>query len=103
MMKKFLLIVCGSFVGTTLALLVFMLMSIVFSIAMMSIGGSMGKASASVQKNSILHLKLEGEIAVDVLPGMLLHIAFETLDALGQGAQERGFLLADDFADEFFL
>lgn len=63
MMKKFLLIVCGSFVGTTLALLVFMLMSIVFSIAMMSIGSSMGKASATVQKNSILHLKLEGEIA----------------------------------------
>ena len=63
MMKKFLLIVCGSFVGTTLALVVFMLMSIVFSIAMMSMGDSMGKASASVQKNSILHLKLEGEIA----------------------------------------
>ncbi len=63
MMKKFLLIVCGSFVGTTLALLVFMLMSIVFSIAMMSMGDSMGKSTASVQKNSILHLKLEGEIA----------------------------------------
>ena len=63
MMKKFLLIVCGSFVGTTLALVVFMLMSIVFSIAMMSMGDSMGKTSASVQKNSILHLKLEGEIA----------------------------------------
>lgn len=63
MMKKFLLIVCGSFVGTTLALMVFMLMSIVFSIAMMSIGDSMGKSTASVQKNSILHLKLDGEIA----------------------------------------
>ena len=63
MMKKFLLIVCGSFVGTTLALVVFMLMSIVFSIMLMSIGDSMGKTSASVQKSSILHLKLTGEIA----------------------------------------
>lgn len=63
MMKKFLLIVCGSFVGTTLALLVFMLMSIVFSIAMMSIGSSMSKSTTAVQKNSILHLKLEGEIS----------------------------------------
>lgn len=63
MMKKFLLIVCGSFVGTTLALFVFMLMSIVMSIAIMSVGSSMGKATTSVQKNSILHLKLTGEIA----------------------------------------
>lgn len=62
MMKKFLLIVCGSFVGTTLALMVFMLSAIVFSIAMMSMGGQMGNKTASVQKNSILHIKLEGEI-----------------------------------------
>lgn len=61
-MKKFLLIVCGSFVGTTLALMIFMLTAMVLSIAMMSMGSSMGKASASVQKNSILHLKLDGEI-----------------------------------------
>ena len=63
MMKKFLLIVCGSFVGTTLALMVFMLMSIVFSIALMSIGSSMGKSATSVQKSSILHLDLSSEIA----------------------------------------
>lgn len=61
MMKKFLLIVCGSFVGTTIALMVFLLTSIVFSIAMMSMS-SMGKSSTSVQKNSILYLDLSGEI-----------------------------------------
>ena len=61
MMKKFLLIVCGSFVGTTIALMVFLLTSIVFSIAMMSMS-SIGKSSTSVQKNSILYLDLSGEI-----------------------------------------
>ena len=63
MMKKFLLIVCGSFVGTTIALIVFMLTSVVMSIAIMSLGSQMGKASSSVQKSSILYLKLNGEIA----------------------------------------
>ena len=63
MMKKFLLVVCGSFVGVTLALVVFMLSSIVFSVAVMSMGSQMGKATAAVQKNSILHIKLSGEIA----------------------------------------
>ncbi|MBQ9217356.1 MAG: signal peptide peptidase SppA [Muribaculaceae bacterium] len=63
MMKKFLLIVCGSFVGTTIALIVFMLTSIVMSIAIMSLGSQMGKASSSVQKSSILYLNLKGEIA----------------------------------------
>lgn len=63
MMKKFLLIVCGSFVGTTLALIIFMISAIVFSVGMMSLGGSsMSKASSSVKKNSILHIKLDGEI-----------------------------------------
>ena len=62
MMKKFLLIVCGSFVGVTLALVFFVLSSIIFSIAMMSMGSSMGSKSIKVQKNSILHLNLKGEI-----------------------------------------
>ena len=34
---------------------------------------------------------------------MLLHITFKTLDALCQGAQERGLLFADDLADELLL
>ena len=34
---------------------------------------------------------------------MLFHIALEALDTLGQGAQERGFLLADDLANQLLL
>ena len=62
MMKKFLLVVCGSFVGVTLALIVFVISSIVMSVAIMSMGSKMGAPSASVQKNSILHLDLNGDI-----------------------------------------
>ena len=47
--------------------------------------------------------EFEGEIAVNVLLGMLIHITFEALDALRQGAQERSFFLADDFADQLLL
>lgn len=62
MMKKFLLVVCGSFVGVTLALFFFLISSIIMSIAMMGMG-SMGKSGASVQKHSILRITLDDEIA----------------------------------------
>ena len=47
--------------------------------------------------------QLKGEVAVNILAGMLLHIAFKAFDALGQCAQEGGFLFADDFADQLLL
>lgn len=62
MMKKFLLVVCGSFVGVFLALTVFVISSIIMSIAMMSLGGKMSSISAPVSDNSILHIELSGEI-----------------------------------------
>lgn len=62
MMKKFLLIVCGSFVGVTLALMLFFITSVIFSIAMVGISASSGKSTAKVQDNSVLHLQLSGEI-----------------------------------------
>ena len=61
MMKKFLLVVCGSFVGVFLAMTFFVLSAIVFSIAMMSMGSKMNGA-AKVQNNSILHIDLSGSI-----------------------------------------
>lgn len=60
MMKKFLLIVCGSFVGVWLALTVFFFTTILFSIAMVSMGSANG--TPKVSKHSILHLELTGEI-----------------------------------------
>ncbi|MBQ9465634.1 MAG: signal peptide peptidase SppA [Muribaculaceae bacterium] len=60
MMKKFLLVVCGSFVGVILALTFFVIATILFSLSIASMGG--GKAT-SVEKHSILHLDLDGEIA----------------------------------------
>lgn len=61
MIKKFILMVCGSFVGVTLALMVFTLVAVITSFAIM---GSMGASSAtkSVDNNSILHIALEGDI-----------------------------------------
>ena len=61
MMKKFLLVVCGSFVGVTLALIVFTISSIVGTFALMSMGDK-GSKSVSVSKNSILHLDLTGTL-----------------------------------------
>ncbi|MBR1804067.1 MAG: signal peptide peptidase SppA [Muribaculaceae bacterium] len=61
-MKKFLLVVCGSFVGVFLALMVFMISSIVFSVALMSMGSKMGTATTAIEKNSILHIDLDGVI-----------------------------------------
>ncbi len=63
MMKKFILIVCGSFVGAFLAFLLFMFAAMVMSFAVM---GSMSMGSAkkavSVSKHSILKLDLGTEI-----------------------------------------
>ena len=62
MLKKFFLVVCGSFVGVFLALLFFTLTSIIMSFV---IFGSMSSAmggSAKVEKNSILYVNLEGSL-----------------------------------------
>lgn len=60
MMKKFLLVVCGSFVGVTLALMVFTLSAVVTSFAII---GAMGAGEArSIDDNSILHITLKGAI-----------------------------------------
>ena len=60
MLKKFFLIVCGSFVGSFLALIVFTLSAVFVSIAIFS---SMGKASGvKLEKNSILYIRLEGQL-----------------------------------------
>ncbi|MBO7609330.1 MAG: signal peptide peptidase SppA [Muribaculaceae bacterium] len=77
MMKKFLLIVCGSFVGVFLALTVFVISSIILSIAMMSMGGKMSNVSTSVSDNSILNIELSGDInerdqAAEVSPMALM-------------------------------
>ena len=57
MMKKFILIVCGSFVGAFLAFLFFMFAAMIMSIGMMgSMGGS--KKIVSVSKHSILKIDL---------------------------------------------
>ncbi len=60
MMKKFLLVVCGSFVGVILALTFFVIATILFSLSVASMGS--GKA-ASVSDHSILHIDLDGEIS----------------------------------------
>ena len=61
MMKKFILIVCGSFVGAFLAFLFFIFAAMMMSIGMMgSMGGS--KKAVSVSKHSILKIDLGTEI-----------------------------------------
>ncbi|MCQ2288078.1 MAG: signal peptide peptidase SppA [Muribaculaceae bacterium] len=60
MMKKFLLIVCGSFVGMWLAMLVFSFISILFAFAVIGMAASGG--SKAVSEHSILHLNLAGTI-----------------------------------------
>lgn len=62
MMKKFLLVVCGSFVGVFLALILFVISSIMCSIAMMSMGSKMSSASMPIEKKSILYLDLSSVI-----------------------------------------
>lgn len=59
-MKKFILIVCGSFVGAFLAFMFFMIAAMMMSFAIMGSMGSMagGKKSVSVSKHSILKFDL---------------------------------------------
>ena len=60
MMKKFILIVCGSFVGAFLAFMFFMIAAMIMSFTIMGSMGSMGNAkkAVSVSKHSILKLDL---------------------------------------------
>ena len=59
MMKKFILIVCGSFVGAFLAFLFFMFAAMIMSIGIMgSMGSGSSKKLVNVTKHSILKLDL---------------------------------------------
>lgn len=63
MMKKFILIVCGSFVGAFLAFMFFMFAAMIMSFAIMgsmSMGG--GKKAVSLSKHSILKIDLGTQI-----------------------------------------
>jgi len=64
MMKKFILIVCGSFVGAFLAFMFFMIAAMIMSVAIMG-SMSMGKSktAVSVSKHSILKLDLGTDIS----------------------------------------
>ena len=58
-MKKFILIVCGSFVGAFLAFLFFMFAAMIMSIGIMgSMGSSLNKKTVSPTKHSILKIDL---------------------------------------------
>jgi len=60
MLKKFFLVVCGSFVGSFLALLFFTATAILMSFVIFSaMGSSMG---VKIEDKSILYLRLEGEL-----------------------------------------
>ena len=75
MMKKFILIVCGSFVGAFLAFLFFMLAAMIMSFGIMgAMGGVSSKKAVSVTKHSILKLDLgttiderSGNEAIDMM------------------------------------
>ena len=74
MMKKFILIVCGSFVGAFLAFLFFMFAAMMMSIGIMGSMSMGSKKSVSVSKHSILKLDLGtsieergGEEAIDMM------------------------------------
>ena len=60
MLKKFFLVVCGSFVGSFLALIFFTITAILMSFVIFSsMGSSMG---VKLEKNSILYIRLDGEL-----------------------------------------
>ena len=64
MMKKFILIVCGSFVGAFLAFMFFMFAAMLMSFAIMgSMSMGSGKPKAKVSKHSILKLDLGTDIS----------------------------------------
>ena len=58
MMKKFILIVCGSFVGAFLAFLFFMIAAMIMSFGIMGSMSMGSKKSAVIDKHSILKLDL---------------------------------------------
>ena len=59
MMKKFILIVCGSFVGAFLAFMFFMIAAMIMSVGIMgAMGSGSGKKVTSITKHSILKLDL---------------------------------------------
>lgn len=69
MLKKFFLIVCGSFVGAFLALIVVTLLSIVMSFVIFgSLSSSLG--STKIEKNSIMYMRLEGSLNERESPGL---------------------------------
>ena len=60
MLKKFFLVVCGSFVGSFLALIFFTITAVLMSFVIISsLTCSMG---TKIEDNSILYLRLEGEL-----------------------------------------
>ena len=63
MIKKFILIVCGSFVGAFLAFLIFMFVGMIMSFAIMGSMGASTKKSTVVSKHSILKLDLSNSIS----------------------------------------
>ncbi len=60
MLKKFFLVVCGSFVGVFLALLFFTLTAVIASFVIF--GSMSSKMSPKIEKNSIMYVKLEGTL-----------------------------------------
>ena len=62
MMKKFILIVCGSFVGVWLALTFFTIASVIMSFAIFGSMASMGSQTVNVKNNSLLYIDLSGPI-----------------------------------------
>ena len=63
MMKKFILIVCGSFVGAFLAFMFFMISAMIMSFVIMGSMSMGGKKAVSVSKHSILKIDLGTEIS----------------------------------------
>ena len=64
MMKRFILIVCGSFVGAFLAFLIFLFVGMIMSFAIMgSMGSGNSKKAVAVSKHSILKLDLGANIS----------------------------------------
>ena len=60
MLKKFFLIVCGSFVGSFLALIFFTITAVLMSFVIFSSMSS--SVGVKLEKNSILYLRLDGEL-----------------------------------------
>ena len=102
MMKKFILIVCGSFVGAFLAFLFFMFAAMMMSIGIMGSMSMGSNKSVSVSKHSILKLDLGtsieergGEGAIDMMSlmqgqGMPSSLGLNTLVSALENAAKDG-------------